>query len=223
MTDDNDLTRLAVYFLYAHAMSGGQLTGAFPDAAGGDTREASTASPVKDHVWAALAERLARQETTADVAEIVAQAHVGRSLAAGADARSLTVTAYDRARGAWLAAVGQTGSAGERTWPPTSQTVISRLGGSWNLAMQQLGLPVSAGGRQSGSGRYTDGAMARLVAEFLGAGVGESFGAFGDWLQERKATNAGTEQPSAAAVRKRFGTWNAAKESAARLGPDGAG
>lgn len=137
---------------------------------------------------------------------------------------SISAAQYDAARTAYLAERHQPSRKGVARWPPTSQTVMKQLGnGSWGDAVASLGL-VSNVGRARGAGRFDDDDYRAVVAEFLTAAhdpddhavTSDSFGQFTTWLRSASEAegNAPRLRPSAAAVRKHFGTWEAAKASA---------
>lgn len=134
--------------------------------------------------------------------------------------RALSGAQYDRARRNHLARTKTASRVGVAVWPPTSQTLMKQLGGgSWTRAMTALGL-TTATGRPPGSGTFDDVAYRVAVADFLAAVADpvevstttESFAGLATWLAERKAE--GRNVPSAAAVRKHFGSWSEARRVA---------
>lgn len=173
--------------------------------------------------WFWPGRRMAAMSEPQDVAEDCRSAYramheqaVGAQPAAGD--RALSVARYDAARREYLQQHGEASRAGVAVWPPTSQTLMKQLGdGSWAQAMASLGLEV-AQGRARGAGRFDDAAYRATVRNFLdavavaGSGASASFAAFTAWLAEQKA--AGQVHPSAAAVRKHFGSWEEAKTAA---------
>lgn len=133
--------------------------------------------------------------------------------------RAISAAQYDAARTAYLAERHITARPGVALWPPTSQTVMKRLGGgSWAAAMASLEL-VANTGRARGAGTFGDDDYRRAIVEFLTAAADDddpsvtstSFAAYSAWAKGRQA--AGARHPSGAAVRQHFGGWDAAKSS----------
>lgn len=142
------------------------------------------------------------RRTLAEVAESIASL---RGLAAPV---SLTVAKYDTQRTAVLAQLGVASTKGASVWPPTSQTAVQRFG-SWNEALKAAGLATSSVGRARGQLRFDAAAYDRAIAEFVAdcesRGLGATYKAYGDYASEHKG-----EVPSAAAVRKFYGSWSTA-------------
>lgn len=124
----------------------------------------------------------------------------------------LTAVKYERQRTAVLAQLGVASSKGASVWPPTSQTAVQRFG-SWNEALKAAGLATSSVGRARGQLRFDeaayDTAIAAFVADCDDRDLGATYKAYGEYATEHKG-----EVPSAAAVRKFYGSWNAALASA---------
>lgn len=129
-----------------------------------------------------------------------------------ADPVSLTAAKYEKQRTAVLAHLGVASIKGASVWPPTSQTAVQRFG-SWNDALKAAGLATSSGGRARGQLRFDEAAYDKAIATFVAdcedRGVGATYKAYGEYAAEHKG-----EVPSAAAVRKFYGSWNAALASA---------
>ena len=140
--------------------------------------------------------------TLAEVAVAVAYVR-GR-----AEVPSLTASRYDQLRKAVLGSLGATSAQGAPIWPPTSQTAVQRFG-SWNEALKAAGLATSKIGRAKGQLRFDADAYATAIAEFLAdcesRGTAATYKAYTEYAAEHKG-----EVPSAAAVRKFYGSWNSA-------------
>ena len=125
-----------------------------------------------------------------------------------AEVPSLTASRYDALRRTVLDSLGATSAQGATVWPPTSQTAVQRFG-SWNEALKSAGLATNRVGRAKGQLRFDAAAYDRAIAEFLAdcesRGVGATYKAYTEYAAEHKG-----EVPSAAAVRKFYGSWNAA-------------
>lgn len=133
---------------------------------------------------------------------------------------SISAAQYDAARSAYLDERGILAKVGVAVWPPTSQTIRSRLGGgSWARAVEALGLTANTG-RSRGGGSFSDDDYRVAVARFLEAAADDacadvtssSFAAYSTWTKGEKA--AGRRHPSGAAIRQHFGSWEVAKKSA---------
>lgn len=140
-----------------------------------------------------------------------ALAEVAGSLASvrsSAKALSLTAAKYEKQRTAVLAELGVDSVKGASVWPPTSQTAVQRFG-SWNEALKVAGLATSSVGRARGQLRFDAAAYEKAIAEFVAdcetRGVGATYKIYAEYAAEHKG-----EVPSAAAVRKFYGSWNAA-------------
>lgn len=124
----------------------------------------------------------------------------------------LTAAKYEKARTAVLAELGVASMKGASVWPPTSQTAVQRFG-SWNEALKAAGLATSSVGRAKGQLRFDaaayDKAIAAFVADCEDRGVAATYKTYGEYAAEHKG-----EVPSAAAVRKFYGSWNSALASA---------
>jgi len=137
---------------------------------------------------------------------------------------SISAAQYDAARSAYLDERGILAKVGVAVWPPTSQTIRSRLGGgSWARAVEALGLTANTG-RSRGGGSFSDDNYRAGVARFLEAAADDacadvtasSFAAYSAWVKDERA--AGRRRPSGAAIRQHFGSWEAAKKAAENPG-----
>ena len=125
---------------------------------------------------------------------------------------SLTAAKYDAHRAQVLEHIGARSIKGATVWPPTSQTAVQRFG-SWNEALKAAGLATNKVGRAKGQLRFAAGAYDKAISVFVAdceeRGVGATYKAYGEYAAEHKG-----EVPSAAAVRKFYGSWNKALASA---------
>ena len=107
-----------------------------------------------------------------------------------------------------LESLGATSAQGATIWPPTSQTAVQRFG-SWNEALKAAGLATNKIGRAKGQLRFDSDAYDKAIAEFLAdcesRGTAATYKAYTEYAAEHKG-----EVPSAAAVRKFYGSWNSA-------------
>lgn len=131
--------------------------------------------------------------------------------------RSLSTAQYDKARAAYLAEHRIVARPGVAVWPPTSQTLMKRLGdGSWAAAMAALGLTTSPG-RSRGSGAFSADDYRDAVTQFRSAAgddadhtvTSDSFAQYTAWAKAQTVN--GTKRPSGAAMRQHYGSWEAAK------------
>ncbi len=124
----------------------------------------------------------------------------------------LPAAKYDRERTRLLKDIGADSTKGASVWPPTSQTAVQRFG-SWNDALTAAGLATSGVGRAKGQLRFDaaayDAAIAAFVADCESRGVPATYKEYGSYAGEHKG-----DVPSAAAVRKFYGSWNTALTSA---------
>ncbi len=140
--------------------------------------------------------------TLAEVAAAIAYVR-GR-----AEIPSLTASRYDVLRKTVLGGLGAASVKGATVWPPTSQTAVQRFG-SWNEALKSAGLATNKIGRAKGQLRFDAAAYDKAIGEFLAdcesRGLATTYKSYTDYAAEHKG-----EVPSAAAVRKFYGSWNAA-------------
>ncbi|RBP62017.1 hypothetical protein DFO66_11748 [Brevibacterium sanguinis] len=156
-----------------------------------------------------------RSQARADESAAAMIAEVTRSitaLRARSEPVALSAARYEARRTAILTDLGATSTKGASIWPPTSQTAIQRFG-SWNAALGAAGLATSAAGRAKGQLRFDADAYARTMTAFVAdcgkRGVAATYKEYGAFAAERKG-----EVPSAAAVRKFYGSWKQALASA---------
>ncbi len=146
------------------------------------------------------------KKALAEVAGSIASVHSSPSPVA------LTAAKYEKARTTVLRQLGVASTKGASVWPPTSQTAVQRFG-SWNEALKAAGLATSSVGRARGQLRFDEAAYDKAIADFVAdcddRDLGATYKAYGEYAAEHKG-----EVPSAAAVRKFYGSWNAALASA---------
>lgn len=125
-----------------------------------------------------------------------------------AEPPSLTASRYDALRKTVLGRLGAASVKGATVWPPTSQTAVQRFG-SWNEALKVAGLATNRIGRAKGQLRFDAAAYASAIAAFVAdcesRGLAATYKSYTEYAAEHKG-----EVPSAAAVRKFYGSWTAA-------------
>jgi hypothetical protein len=97
----------------------------------------------------------------------------------------------------------------DRRVHPPSPTVMRRFG-SWSKACAAAGIPVRQLDQVGRPQMWSDEEMLAVLREFLSSPRRKqtSFAAYSEWARRR------TARPSGAALLKRFGSWNHAKELA---------
>ncbi|WP_433122241.1 hypothetical protein ACQ7FX_10655 [Arthrobacter koreensis] len=137
---------------------------------------------------------------------------------------SLTIAKkrYDEHRGAAIRDLGLSTGRSSRAWPPTSQTVMKRLGdGYWTDALASVGITASDRGRNRGLILFEEADYARAILSFFkhcqATNASRSFAAFQNWVDNEDRL--GRQQPSGAAVRLFYGSWTNAKRSVSAGSP----
>lgn len=148
-------------------------------------------------------------ESTSTVTSVLAEVAAAIAYVRGrAEAPTLTASRYDALRKTVLDGLGAASVKGATVWPPTSQTAVQRFG-SWNDALKAAGLATNRIGRAKGQLRFDaaayDKAMAEFTADCESRGLATTYKSYTEYAAEHKG-----EVPSAAAVRKFYGSWNAA-------------
>lgn len=156
------------------------------------------------------------------IKQILVAAAAARLLVRANPGLSITKDAYEYQRRVIVDRLGLAGRRGGLVWPPTSQTVRSRLGeGYWSDALTAIGIEASSRGRPRGLLLFEDAdyrdALVHFFAHCDATGASRSYGSYESWVlnQER----AGDQWPSGPAVRLYYGSWTIAKRRA--LSEDG--
>ncbi|MDO5720014.1 MAG: hypothetical protein Q4P05_04705 [Actinomycetaceae bacterium] len=123
---------------------------------------------------------------------------------------TLSVTKYNIRRSQILKELGLMSAKGVQLWPPTSQTLITRLGGRWSTAMEICGLSAAQDGALGRLNvRFTDDDRVNALRDFFNhceqTGITPSYSAYTKWSR-----NQDTRVPSGASLRQVYGTWNRA-------------
>jgi hypothetical protein len=155
------------------------------------------------------------ETTVARVVTLVANA---RTLATSDVALSMTKARYDVLRGTILVDLGLASAQGMTPWPPTSQTVMKRLGGGlWSPAMVAVGVAHGSRGRAPGLLRFTEADYAAAIGDFLASaatiGHAPTFATYEAWVVSEGRS--GSRRPSGPSVRLFYGGWNKAVRATA--------
>lgn len=126
----------------------------------------------------------------------------------------LSVTKYDAQRMRILRNLGLRSSRGLQLWPPTSQTLITRLGGRWSEAMVACGMTVTSGvsiGHANMRFTAADHAAAirKYVEERKTQNLTISYSGYVTWAREQNP-----RVPSGALLREVYRNWATALEAA---------
>lgn len=156
----------------------------------------------------------AAEVTPDDVATILgvigaAQKHVEENPSA-----SITAQRYHRLRGELIPALGLVSRKGSNAWPPTGQTLMKRFG-SWNDALEAMGIGTTKQGRPKGLVKFTREAYDNAVRDFCSAARAANTKAtnagYDAWARAER--DEGRERPSIAAVRGIYSSWSNAVRS----------
>lgn len=169
-------------------------------------------------VAAVLDQQGLEAETRANILIMIANAR-----AHAVDDRVVTITKkrYDEVRREILDDLGLVSAQGVMPWPPTSQTVMKRLGdGYWTEALRNIGLTPNERGRERGLLKFTeddyDNAVVDFLAQASATGQAPTRDAYGDWVESED--RAGRRRPSVESVCLRYTSWNNAKRMVAASG-----
>ena len=151
------------------------------------------------------------------VAHILRMAYTAKRYAAGNSDVGLSAKRYNAQRAEILTELGLQSRQGNAPWPPTSQTVMKRLGdGSWADAQRRLSLSPDRRGRKRGLILYDEDQYTRALRGFLDSAQATdrtaTFQDYGRWVDDEE--RAGRHWPSAESVRLRYRNWTAAKRLA---------
>ncbi|MDO5721422.1 MAG: hypothetical protein Q4P06_02630 [Actinomycetaceae bacterium] len=124
---------------------------------------------------------------------------------------AMSVVTYDRLRRRVLSELGLVSFQGGQLWPPTSQTVIAQMHGSWNKAMQDCGLQAQERVRTTHvQTRFTPEDHRRALRDFVthyrGMGVRPTYSRYTEWVRAQGRS----DTPSGPLLRQVYGTWNKA-------------
>lgn len=161
----------------------------------------------------ALAELGVTTEHARDVLYSIAAAR--RQLTVDPDL-TISKKQYDEQRVAAIDYLGLTGGQGSLAWPPTSQTVMKRLGnGYWTDALASVGITASTRGRGRGLVVFEEADYRSAIVDFLehcrATETPQSFDAFEVWVGNEDRL--GRQRPSGAAVRLFYQSWINAKRT----------
>jgi hypothetical protein len=181
----------------------------------GDVPAALSEIPLAEmaDVAQALAELGVAPERSREVLLSIAAAR--RRLTADPDL-TISKKQYDEQRGSAIQHLGLSSMQGALVWPPTSQTVMKRLGGGyWTNALSSVGITASAKGRSRGLLVFEETDYRSAIVDFLqhcsATGTPESFDAFEVWV--RNEDRVGRQRPSGPAVRLFYQSWTNAKRT----------
>lgn len=156
------------------------------------------------------------------IADILLLVEASREYVRGNPETGLPKHRFDTVRGEILVELGVESRKGIAPWPPTSQTVMKRLGaGAWADALSAIGLTPDTRGRPRGllaftADQYQD-ALAKFSTFAEQTGQPATYEAYGEWVDQEE--RAGRHWPAPASVRLRFGSWIKAKRSSAGANP----
>ncbi|MER6572547.1 sigma factor-like helix-turn-helix DNA-binding protein [Streptomyces sp. NPDC001093] len=155
------------------------------------------------------------------VAEILGLIHAAQELVRSGAQVGISAARYNARRESILEELGMESSKGTRPWPPTSQTVMKRLGeGSWAKAQIALGLTPDSRGRPEGLLLFEPQDYPAAVADFLrdaqSVGSPSTFEAYTSWVEAEERS--GRRRPSAPSVRLYYRGWTSAKRAAVAEG-----
>jgi len=181
---------------------------------------AALASPQFDNSRE-LSKALRSEGLTAEqIADVIAVGAAAKAAATDGSLTPLSKKAYDQSRLAVLVDFRLSSRKGKTPWPPTSQTVMKRLGGGyWSDALAAVGLTAGDGGRARGLLVFAEGDYESAVSDYLAhvsvTGQSDTFAGYGAWVEDEE--RAGRRRPSSAAVRLRFINWTNAKRKHGRV------
>lgn len=190
----NNAVKLAIYYAVARRLKVD---------AGDDLDGADELREILGGLGVSEAPRVAR--------EISAAANVARKMAEAGRGGELSAAGYDKIRASVLAELGLKSERGVMLWPPTHQTIMSRLGGSWAGAMAECGLAASSDGQVGKRNtRFSHADRMKALRAYLNMceaeGAAPSYVGYTRWAKERQV-------PSGSSIRQTYGTWLAALEA----------
>ncbi|MFE7075761.1 sigma factor-like helix-turn-helix DNA-binding protein [Streptomyces sp. NPDC057620] len=152
------------------------------------------------------------------VSSILCLVHTARQHARENAGTGLSAQRYNGQRRQILSELGLESRKGSAPWPPTSQTVMKRIGhGAWGDALTGIGLTPDRRGRPKGLIVFDEEHYPAALNQYLEYCVTNSqtstFTGYQTWVDAED--RAGRRHPSAAAVRFRYGNWISAKRAVA--------
>lgn len=159
-------------------------------------------------------EEQADETTEKLIIPILKRIAAAREAIAADPSMTFTASQYEKSRKELINTVNPQAGRGSITWPPTSQTIIKRIGGYWNEALSSIGLNVRSG-RKRGGLRFTEKAYVAALRSFASwcarNSVSPSYKAYTQWVAQ---TDKKGKVPSGAAIRQRYGSWSEATKVA---------
>lgn len=151
------------------------------------------------------------------VAEMLGLIHTAQELVRIGNQVGISAGRYNARRQTVLEELGMESSKGARPWPPTSQTVMKRLGeGSWAKAQVALGLTPDSRGRPEGLLMFEPKDYPAAMVDFLrdaqSVGSPTTFEGYASWVEAEERS--GRRRPSPPSVRLHYRGWTAAKRAA---------
>ncbi|MDP8930771.1 MAG: hypothetical protein M3O70_19935 [Actinomycetota bacterium] len=127
---------------------------------------------------------------------------------------SLSRKRYDEWRLRILQEIGLASRKGSSPWPPTSQTVMKRMGGGfWAEAMKSVGLIPGAHGRSRGLLMFVEQDYNDAVTDYLAhaanSGQASTVHGYSRWVEVEE--RAGRRRPAPASLRRKYGSCTNAK------------
>ncbi|MFF2928075.1 sigma factor-like helix-turn-helix DNA-binding protein [Streptomyces celluloflavus] len=151
------------------------------------------------------------------VAEILGLIHAAQELVRSGAKVGIPAARYNARRESVLEELGMESNKGSRPWPPTSQTVMKRLGeGAWAEAQIALGLTPDSRGRPKGLLLFELRDYSEAVADFLrdaqSTSSPDTYQGYASWVEAEERS--GRRRPSAESVRLHYRGWTAARRAA---------
>lgn len=164
-----------------------------------------------------LSETLLQGDATQDdVATVLGIIGAAKKFSESEPGLTITGARYNELRHELVETLGWVSAKGSAPWPPTRQTFAHRFG-SWNEALESMGLATAERGRSRGLVKFTEqdylDAMRMFLTHQQDSGQSASFAAYEKLAKELSGTDA--EIPSGAAIRNHFGGWTDAKRRSA--------
>ena len=162
---------------------------------------------------ASVLEDLGAQQPELKAQKIGALAAAGHLRVQQDSKARLSVVKYEQARKHLLKQLDFQSAKGVSLWPPTSQTIMLRMGGKWAAAMTECGLDAASDGSwATGNARFSEADRIRALRAYqdycAAQYVKPSYTGYSRWAVGKDNT------PSGPSVRQYFGTWRKALEAA---------